>query len=94
MKKPLPQAGFALMEALMIIIALGLVGAAGYTVYQNRQAAVNTFENFTHSDTPAAPAITTEADLTAAATVMDSINLDTSHTADVNAIEANTKSFE
>lgn len=80
MKRHHNQAGFTLIEAVLLIAVLAIVGVIGLRVYNNNQTAPETAATEKTSakapeDKPA-PQIKTTADLTKAENTLDAVNPD------------------
>ncbi len=69
--------GFSIIEALIVVVAFVLVGLVGYNLYsmqQAQQASTAEQQAIAEDDTPAAPEITSAADLDEAVQVLDSVD--------------------
>ena len=91
------QNGFSAFEFLVVILVLGLIGFAGYTVYNRSQddktsdSAQSTEESATASDVPSAPEVNSTDDLTAAEAALDQTNLDDS--SDTGLLDSSASAF-
>lgn len=86
------QKGFSAVELFIIVLALAIVGFAGYMVYSRQQNnSASTSQSAEVTDVPAAPEINDAADLDAAEATLD--KTDTRSTADSAELDAQLNSF-
>lgn len=94
--------GFSAVETVIVILVLGLVGFAGYTVYDrsrdneaddNATAQHADEESATADDVSTAPEIDSSADLDVAEAVLDQNDPDNSYDADAAQLDSQTADF-
>ena len=81
MKLRKSQAGFASIDILLVIVAVGLIGFVVLQAYNARQSAtgVPTETPTTVNDVPSAPKINSAADLSTAEHTLDQVDPDTNN---------------
>lgn len=77
------SSGFSAVELLIVVAVVGVLGLAGYVVYNRQQVktADSSYQNSqsnTASDVPSAPAINSTDDLTKAEKTLDTVSADDS----------------
>jgi uncharacterized membrane protein YebE (DUF533 family) len=89
------QQGFSFVEILIAGVVVAGMGFLGYTFYNNYQAKkVSTAgTSQTVTDVPAAPAITTAAELDKASTVIDQTDSQASSTNDLSQLDGELSNF-
>lgn len=85
------QKGFSIVEFLVIAAILGVVGLAGYMVYDRQQNKPVITESSQASDVPAAPEIKETGDLKEAEAVLD--QTDTGSSSDSAELDRQLNSF-
>ena len=92
------QAGFSVVEAVLIIVFLAALGGVSYVVLKHRttsdtQTTANTAQTTTSDATvPAAPEVKSTDDLTKAAQTLDDTNVDAS-SSDASQLDAQLNNF-
>jgi len=80
MRRPTTQAGFTAIELVLVVVVLGLIGFTAVKAYDAHQLASQVqapvVQTAPPQPVPAAPSITTTAELSTAASTLDSINVD------------------
>lgn len=71
------QTGFSAVALVLILLVVGAIAFAGYTVYNRQQdGGAGSEQSATASDVPTPPEIKSVEDLDAASATLDSVNLD------------------
>ena len=90
------QAGFTAIELVLVVVVLGLIGFTAVKAYDARNVASRdqapTVQSAKLEAVPAAPVITTDAELSTAASVLDSIDVD-ENSSDSSELDADLASF-
>lgn len=91
-----PQAGFTAIELVLVVVVLGLIGFTTVKAYDAHNVASKdqapTVQSAKLEAVPAAPVITTDADLSTAASTLDSMNVD-ENSSDSSELDADLASF-
>jgi len=100
MKLRTNQAGFSIVELVIVLVVVAIIGALGYVYYngQMNKATSNdsgqaSNESATASDIKSAPAINSVADLSSAETVLDQTDPSGSSNTDTGQLDAELANF-
>ncbi len=87
------QSGFAVLEILLLVVVVAILGYTAVTFIGHQQAATDTTGSTAATVTvPAAPQINSTADLTAAESAVDQVNVDAG-TADSSQLDSELANF-
>jgi hypothetical protein len=95
----LKQAGFSVVEIVLVIVLLGIVGFVGYRVYDANKNDDSTTPEVTQTDPTAAtdvgtaPAVETASDLGEALEVLDATDPSGSNVTDADTIDSDVAEF-
>jgi Tfp pilus assembly protein PilV len=87
------QAGFSGIEIALAIVVVVAIGVLGYTFYTNYKERANETVSTEINDVQSAPEITSSSDLEKAETTMEATELETSNTDDLENIEKDLSEF-
>jgi len=87
------QHGFSFVEVLIASVVVIGMGYLGYTFYNNYHTKKTASTSQTASDVPAAPTITTTAELDKASTVIDQTDSQASSTNDLSQLDGELSNF-
>lgn len=90
------QQGFSFVEVLIagvVVAGMGYLGYTFYNNYQTKKAATTASTSQAVTDVPAAPAITTAAELDKASTVIDQTDTQASSTNDLSQLDGELSNF-